>query len=207
MGRARYINVGDTQHHARLMVALVGATSRARKGTSWSPVRRLLTRVRDVLQAQSTLPFPLGKPLQITHGPLSSGEGLVAAIRDAIGEDDDGGTDDKRLLVVEGELGAALRAMQRQGNTLSMILRTAWDGHEIAPLIKRDRTIATDPHICVVAHITRHELRELFSASDIWGGLANRLLWGCCVAPSCCLLRSASATRTWTGSPPNSRVS
>jgi len=179
MGRARYVRVGDTEHHARLMSALVGATSRARKGTSWTPVRRLLQRAEEVIQAQSTLPHPLGLRLRITHGPLSSGEGLVAAIRDAMGDDDAGGTDDKRLLVVEGELGAALRAMQRQGNTLSMILRTAWDGHELAPLIKRDRMIATDPHICVVAHITRQELRELLSASDVWGGLANRLLWAC----------------------------
>lgn len=179
MGRGRFVRVGDTEHHARLMCALVGATSRARKGTSWTPVRRLLSRTEQIIQARSTIPFPLGRRLQITHGPLSSGEGLVAAIRDAIDEEDDGGSDDKRLLVVEGEFGAALRAMQRQGNTLSMILRTAWDGHEIAPLIKRERVVATDPHICLVAHITRHELRELLSASDVWGGLANRLLWAC----------------------------
>lgn len=179
MGRGRHVSVGDTDHHARLMVAIVGATSRARKGTSWGPVKRLLARTQAVMQRQSTLPFPLGRPMQITHGPLSSGEGLVAAIRDSMGDDDAGGTDDKRLLVVEGELGAALRAMQRQGSTLSMIMRTAWDGHEIAPLIKRERTVATDPHICLVAHITRPELRELLSASDVWGGLANRLLWAC----------------------------
>jgi len=179
MGRGRYVKVGDTDHHARLMVALVGATSRARKGTSWGPVRRLISRTQELIHERSTNPFPLGRNLQITHGPLSSGEGLVAAIRDSMGEDDSGAADDKRLLVVEGELGAALRAMQRKGNTLSMIMRTAWDGHEIAPLIKKDRTVATDPHICLVAHITRHELKELMSASDVWGGLANRLLWGC----------------------------
>lgn len=179
MGRARFIRVGDTDHHARLMVAMVGATSRARKGTSWGPVRRLIARAQAAIEQRSTLPFPLGRPMQITHGPLSSGEGLVAAIRDAIGDDDAGGTEDKRLLVVEGELGAALRAMQRRGSTLSMIMRTAWDGHEIAPLIKNERTVATDPHICLVAHITRHELRDLLTASDVWGGLANRLMWAC----------------------------
>src|SRR5262245_27778739 len=37
MGRPRYMRVGDTEHHARLMTALVGATSRARKGSSWGP--------------------------------------------------------------------------------------------------------------------------------------------------------------------------
>lgn len=178
-GRARYMRVGDTQHHARLMCALVGATARGRKGTSWSPVQRLLRQTEAVIQLRSTLPFPMGLPLRISHGPLSSGEGLAAAIRDAVGDDDDSGTKDKRLLVVEGEFGAALRAMQRQGNTLSMTLRTAWDGHDIEPLTKHDRVVVTAPHICIVAHITREELRQLLSASDVWGGLANRLLWTC----------------------------
>ena len=172
-------NVGDTEHHSRLMIALVGGTSRARKGTSWFPVRRLIQATEAVIQAKSTLKFPLGRSLQITHGPLSSGEGLIAAIRDAVDDADEGGTDDKRLLVVDGEMGAAFRAMQRQGNTLSMILRTAWDGHELAPLIKRDRTVATNPHICLVGHITLQELRVLLSANDVWGGLVNRVLWAC----------------------------
>ena len=116
--------------------------------------------------------------MQITHGPLSTGEGLINAIRDGLKEDDKG-VPDKRLLVIEGEFGAALRAMQRQGNTLSMTLRTAWDGHQLAPLIKTDRTVASDPHICIVAHITRHELEALLASSDVWGGLANRFLWVC----------------------------
>jgi hypothetical protein len=181
MGRARYIRVGDTDHHARLMCALVGATARARKGTSWGPVRRLLKRTEEIIHANySTIPHPLGLKLQITNGPLSSAEGLVAAIRDREGEDDKGGTSDKRLLIVEGEFGSGLRAMQRPGNMLSMMMRTAWDGLDLAPLIKNNRTIASDPHICIVAHITRQELKDLMSASDVWGGLANRLLW-CCV--------------------------
>jgi hypothetical protein len=179
LGRARCIRVGDTEHHPRLMCALVGATARARKGTSWGPVRRLLRRTEEIIHDTSTLPHPLGLRLQITHGPLSSAEGLVAVIRDRMGEEDEGGTDDKRLLVVEGEFGSALRAMQRPGNMLNMMLRTAWDGLDLAPLIKNNRTIASDPHICIMAHITRQELRDLMSASDVWGGLANRLLWAC----------------------------
>src|SRR5262249_11832097 len=45
------------------------------------------------------------------------------------------------------------------------------------PLIKTDRIRATDPHICLVAHITREELAQLLSSSDIWNGFANRFLW------------------------------
>jgi hypothetical protein len=179
MGRARFIWVGDTAHHSRLMSAMVGGTSRARKGTSWGPVMRLLRRAEKIIQEASTLPHPLGLPIQITRGPLSSAEGLISAIRDKGGEEDEGGTTDKRLLVVEGEFGSALRAMERPGNTLSMMLRTAWDGDDLSPLIKNNRQTASEPHICIVAHITRQEMQDLMAASDVWGGLANRLLWAC----------------------------
>lgn len=176
-GRNRFMRVGDTQHHARLMTALVGATARGRKGTSWGPVERVMRTAESILQKGSTLAFPSGLSLRISFGPLSSGEGLIEAIRDKRDDDDNGGTEDKRLLVVEGELGAALRACQRQGNTLSTLLRVAWDGWTLAPLTKRDKIVATDPHVCIVAHVTRHELAELLTASDIWNGFANRFLW------------------------------
>jgi hypothetical protein len=104
-GRSRYYRVGDTQHHARFFCALVGETSRARKGTSLGPVQRVFRKAEDVLRARSTLPFPAGLPLNVSHG-LSSGEGLVAEIRDKRDEDDQGFSEDKRLLVVEGEFGA-----------------------------------------------------------------------------------------------------
>ena len=176
-GRNRFMRVGDTPHHARLMTALVGATARGRKGTSWGPVERVIESAQNVLQKSSTLSFPSGLSLQISTGPLSSGEGLIEAIRDQRDDEDEGGTKDKRLLVVEGELGAALRACQRQGNTLSSLLRVAWDGSTLAPLTKRDKIVATNPHVCIVAHITRHELAELLTTSDIWNGFANRFLW------------------------------
>jgi Protein of unknown function (DUF3987) len=176
-GRSRFVRVGDTVHHARLFGALVGASSRARKGTSYDPARRIVTRAESILQSASTLPFPSGLSLKMSHGPLSSGEGLIDAIRDKRGDDDDGGVDDKRLLCVEGEFGAVLRACQRQGNTLSTIIRVAWDGWTLAPLTKRDKICATNPHICIIGHITRHELAELLTATDVCNGFANRFLW------------------------------
>ena len=115
MGRSRFMRVGETYHHSRLMTGLVGETSRARKGTSWAPVHRVIRGAETIIQARSTLPHPLGCPLQITHGPLSSGEGLISAIRDAVDDEDCGGTDDKRLLVVDGELGAGFRCNAASG--------------------------------------------------------------------------------------------
>jgi hypothetical protein len=181
-GRAQHIRIGDDKHHSRHFDVIVGQSSRARKGTSYGPVRRIFELAESIRTGASTLSFPSGCKLKISNGPLSSGEGLVYAVRDGSndGEDEDngdGGVKDKRLLVVEQELGAALRAFQRTGNNLSMILRMAFDGGTIEPLTKNNRIVATDPHINVLGHITRFELKELLAATDMWNGLGNRFQW------------------------------
>jgi integrase/recombinase XerD len=58
-----------------------------------------------------------------------------------------------------------------------MILRMAFDGGTVAPLTKNNRTEATNPHINVLGHITRHELKSLLPATEIWNGLGNRFQW------------------------------
>ncbi len=174
-GSHRHVGVGETKHPARLMSVLVGATSRARKGTSAAPVVRIFKVVNQ----------KLGSPLQVSHGPLSTGEGLISAVRDESerkskeGCSDDPGVRDKRLLVIEEELGAPLKAMQREGNTLSSILRNAWDHGDIAPLTKSNRIKVTGAHICIIGHITIAELTGLLQSVDIWNGFANRFLWLC----------------------------
>jgi Protein of unknown function (DUF3987) len=180
-GRAQYTRIGDDIHHSRHFGAIVGQSSRARKGTSYGPVRRIFEIAERFRISESSLPFPSGCKLKLSNGPLSSGEGLVYAVRDGDGNDNeeeaDPGVLDKRLLVVEQELGAALRAFQRSGNNLSMILRMAFDGGTVAPLTKNNRTAATNPHINVLGHITRHELNSLLTATAIWNGLGNRFQW------------------------------
>jgi hypothetical protein len=176
-GRNRFVSLGDTVHHSRLFVAAVGSSSRARKGTSFDPVKRIFASAERALQSCSTLPFPSGPSLKLSSGPLSSGEGLIDAIRDKRGHEDTGEVNDKRLLCIEGEFGSVLRACQRQGNNLSTVLRVAWDGWKLEPLTKHDKISATDPHVCIIAHVTGHELRELLTASDVWNGFANRFLW------------------------------
>lgn len=180
-GRGQHTMIGDTEHHSRHFAAIVGNSSRARKGTSEAPVRRIFKRAEDFRLEASTLPFPSGSKLHVVGGPLSSGEGLVAAVRDDV-EDENGecvakGVDDKRLLVVEQELAVALRMFQRTGNNLSMILRMAYDGDKIQPLTKNDKVSATGSHINLIGHITRVELKALLTESEIFNGLANRFLW------------------------------
>lgn len=142
-------------------------------------------RCAEALQSRSSaLP-----PLTVSPGPLSTGEGILRAVRDPGDElDDEGapldpGVTDKRLLVIEGELGAPLKAAQREGNTLSAILRTLWDSGDAAPLTKSNRLCVTGAHVLFVGHITRPELADLLQRSDIWNGLANRILWLCVRRP------------------------
>jgi hypothetical protein len=177
IGPEPHVYVGETRHPARLYTVLVGASSRARKGTSTDPVLRVHDQVEKILGAQ---------PLPITGGPLSSGEGIVYAVRDPSdttdpdsGRPSDPGAPDKRLLVIESEFGGALRAAQRQGSTLSAVIRMAWDSGNIAPLTKTSRIVATGAHVCIVGHITHQELHHLLQSVDIWNGLANRILWAC----------------------------
>ena len=171
-GQESYLKVGDTHHFPRLFTVLVGASSRGRKGSSGDPVKRIFRFVSD---APSVSP-----------GPLSSGEGLIYAVRDESEKVDkdgiplDAGVKDKRLIVHDGEFASVLKAAKRESNTLSAILRTAWDSGNIEPLTKTTKIKTTGAHISFVSHITREELLLCLSEVDGFNGFSNRILW-CCV--------------------------
>jgi hypothetical protein len=154
-----------TRHVQNLFAVLVGASSRARKGTSWNHIKALFLAVDGCWRAHA--------------GGLSSGEGLIYAVRDGDGEKD-AGEADKRLVVVEEEFCAALKVMERQGNTLSPVLRQAWDGLTLRPLTKNARIQATGAHISIIGHITKDELTRYLSATEMGNGFGNRFLWLCC---------------------------
>jgi len=123
---------------------------------------------------------------------LSSGEGLIWAIRDPVvdrqgGEEKiaDLGVTDKRLLVQEGELSQALQAIARDGNTLSAIIRLAWDGAPLRPLTKNAKGACLLPHISIIGHITVAELQRLLTTTDTANGFANRFLWVCAARSRC----------------------
>lgn len=86
---------------------------------------------------------------------------------------------DKRLLVLESEFGSVLKVILRERNTLSAILRQAWDSGTLRTMTKNSPAKATGTHISIVGHITRDELRRLITETDMANGLANRFLWLC----------------------------
>ncbi len=184
-GRAPHAKVGAAQHTANLFAVMVGTSSKGRKGTAAEAIKPLFQTVdsdwtRDRLQ-----------------GGLSSGEGLIWAVRDPISKKEpiregkgrskkivgyqdlmvDGGVADKRLLLLETEFAGVLRVLDRDGNTLSAIVRQAWDTGTLRTLTKNSPAVATDAHIAIVGHITKEELLRYLDRTESANGFGNRFLW------------------------------
>jgi len=164
LGRGPSWHFGSTDHHARLFPLLIGPSGSGRKGTAIALGARVLLRHVDPSFADG----------RCVSG-LSSGEGLIVEVRDAV-DGGDPGVADKRLLVIEGEMASAFEAMGREGNRLSALVRDCWDGSDLRSMVKRDPQRATRPHVVIIGAITMAELRRLLKGSGLSNGLANRLL-------------------------------
>lgn len=178
IGRVPYMWVGDGKIHARPFFLIVGKSAKSRKGTAEALPRRLFEKVDELLHDR----IPNYVDLEIHGGGLSSGEGLAYAIRDpsdTTDKDDspkDPGVPDKRLLVVEPEFAGALANCRRETSTLSAVIRNLWDGRDLAPLTKNNRTHASNPHVLLIGHITGREFVEKTRQLEISNGLLNRFL-------------------------------
>ena len=162
IGRDAFFQVEATHHHPNEFVVLVGDSAKARKGSSFDHVARLLA------QADSAF------TLRLTTG-LSSGEGLIWAVRDPQGPDP--GAVDKRLLVIEPEFATVLKSTGRELSTLSPTLRSAWDGRPLALLTRTAPARATEAHISIIGHITQTELRRHTTTVEIANGFLNRFIF------------------------------
>jgi hypothetical protein len=165
VGRGAYFQVEATRHYPQEFVLIVGDSATARKGTSWDHARRLINTADTTLSER------------ILTG-LSSGEGLVWAVRDPTATDP--GIPDRRLVCFEAEFSSALKACTRDNSTLSATLRSAWDGRPLQLMTRTAPARASDAHVTVVGHITATELRHHLTGLELANGLANRFLLICC---------------------------
>jgi len=165
VGRGAWFSVEATRHHPNEFVVLVGDSAKARKGSSWDHVARVLAQADATLAAR-------------TLTGLSSGEGLIWAVRDPAGTDP--GPGEQRLLVVEPEFASVLKQTTRDINTLSPVLRSAWDGRPLALLTRTAPARATAAHISVIGHITHAELRHHATTVELANGFLNRFLFIAC---------------------------
>jgi hypothetical protein len=106
-------------------------------------------------------------------GGLSSGEGFINEVRDPVEKYNakdkqfeivDPGVGDKRLMISEPEFASVISVLERAGNTLSQLIRRAWDGDKLQSMTRNSPLTATGHHISIVGHITVDELRSRISA-------------------------------------------
>jgi hypothetical protein len=174
IGNRAYHQVEGTRHHANLFSVLVGESSKARKGTSWDRISGIVRLADDRWYSERT------------KGGLSSGEGFINEVRDEYKkwnakenswETIDPGVSDKRLMVSEPEFAGVLAVVERHGNTLSSLMRKAWDGGKLSTMTRGSPLCATGAHISIIGHITIEELRARLTRTDTANGFANRFLF------------------------------
>ena len=177
-----YAIADGSYHFLNEFAVLVGPTGIGRKGTAQANVKLGFLQHVDNEWAKAIA------------GGLSSGEGLIWQVRDAITklvrdrksrqyetEIVDAGVEDKRLLVVESEFASVLKVMTREGNTLSPVLRLSWDGATVLrTLTKNSPAKATNALISMIGHITPEELRRWLNEIEAANGFGNRILWCAC---------------------------
>ena len=172
INRTAYFTAEASKHHTNLYVLIVGVSGKGRKGSS-------LNQIKQIFEFDELLDW---KKKSFAKG-LSSGEGLIDRVKDIVRMDvgdiqiDD--NHDKRLICVETEFGNVLQVMKRIGNTLSVVLRDAWDGNKLSTLTKNSPLTATNPHISTIGHITFAELKTSINPVDIKNGLGNRFIFFC----------------------------
>ena len=172
-GRGAYFEVENDVHYCKTNVILVGESSKARKGTAQGRINKLISRADPTWASNCCVTG------------LSSGEGVIHRVRDrVVKENKDGeiqvvdeGVADKRLLVEEPEFASSLTVMQRDGNTLSMVLRSAWDARTLQTLTKTSGEKSTGSHITIVGHITKKELLKHLTEEKLGSGIANRFVF------------------------------
>ena len=187
IGPLRFVQIGDECRRLNNFMLLVGPTGMG-KGTSEYGPKKIFKQVEECLQTQFDNQWQQGQTegiaefpqLDVHEGGLSSGEGLAAAKADSlkIGKDETAiEITDKRFLIIESEFGNVLNMAERQGNTLSHVLRNGYDGKIIRPLTKRDRVCVTDPYFVLVGNITPGELcGHRQNAVMSVNGMLNRML-------------------------------
>jgi hypothetical protein len=146
---------GAGNQRSNIFVSLVGQTALGRKGTAYSAVTQIMSKIDDSWQER------------LVTG-LGSGEGLITYLQ---------ANPDHPALVYEGEFGALLTAMSRDGSTLSMTIRNAWDGIPLGRHIASKSAQVANHHVGILTNITDIELSQRLTSEDAANGFANRFLW------------------------------
>lgn len=78
--------------------------------------------------------------------------------------------------MLEQEFAQVLKVLAREGNTLSPVVRQAWDSKPLQTMVRHSPLRAREAHIAIVGHITRDELLRYLNATELANGFFNRFL-------------------------------
>ena len=161
-GPRSYARAEGAMHPPSEFFLIVGKSAVSRKGTSEARIRQFFDKV-----------MPEWTSDQLIHGGLSSGEGLIALVRDP---DDETGQKTRPRCIFESEFGRTLRAISREGATLAPVIQQAWDGKQLNTLTKN--VMRTGPaFVTVLGHIVEEELMRRLQQTDAISGFGNRFLY------------------------------
>ncbi|MDW3849676.1 bifunctional DNA primase/polymerase [Micromonospora sp. BRA006-A] len=168
-GYGYWIAGGNTRHAPKVWPVITGETATGAKGTAIAVVKSFWRE------------FDSHFMLMNTATGLSTGEGLIRAVRDANGDDPsapgfDEGVHDKRLWVDAPEFASVLEKSRREGNSLSGTLREAYDAGVLQSMTSGSPLKATNTHIVITPQVTPAELVAKLTATDVANGLANRFM-------------------------------
>ena len=162
-GPYRHIWAGNKQPPESTRFSWVARTEAAR-GPRCAPVDLFMERVDAAFWSEQR------------GGGLSSGEGLINAVSDKRDAEGNIVEVEKRLYIPEEEFSRVLAQFHRDGNTLSQVIRQAYDNGNLATMTVNPRR-AYGAHISIVGHITPEELKEKLGGVEMANGLGNRFLW------------------------------
>lgn len=159
VGSGASTRVGAALHVPALFAAIVGRTSRSRKGTADAEVSALMESVEDGWHRLHRV------------GGFGSGEAFIEHCADNPGES---------VLMVEAEFARLLAVASREGSSASSVLRAAWDHRPMDYRIRKKKYEAPAAPVALLAHITADELRDRrhgIRMNDVMNGFGNRVLW------------------------------
>jgi 5S rRNA maturation endonuclease (ribonuclease M5) len=165
-----YSLVAADVHYPAEYYLTVGDTAVSRKGTTTNAVLEIIER------AQS------GFKNRMLNG-LSTGQGLIAAL---IKNKPEGKEQTEEtiadpiaasVLIEISEFSELLAVMKRDENTLTAVLRNAWDGRPLSVLTRNQPLRVKNVSLATIAHITLTELLKKLTSTDIANGFANRYIF------------------------------
>jgi len=173
LGRSLHVMVGPTPHYANNNLLVIGSTGTGRKGVAASIAELLFKPMNSKADHEVTI---TSDPLHcFTSKGLSSGQGLVYALRNAT--EDDPGCLDKRLAISEPEFARVLAVARMKDSTLSTTIRDLWDSGNSQIMNKGTPIWSTGAHLSILASITAAELQKESAAVDYENGFLNRFIF------------------------------